>query len=264
MKNLFFALSILAFAFSCNKNQTEKTVTVKNDSSDIKKDSIQITIDSLIVEDSARYSKTFSAEYRQKLLTFTGLQKNVLDSLYFGELRLKEKPMTDFSTESIKARMTENMKQYLAESGAEDDYVNREYKQTWDEISDMKVLSHTKDFLTINYNGYGFSGGAHGYGYELYKVADLKNQSILQLSDIVAATKINWQPILLKHVDRELLFDENITANKNFYFDNQSLTFIYNQYEIAPYAAGIIEIKLPFSEIKQYLKPEFKKRLNIN
>lgn len=264
MKNLAFTVTLIAFAVSCNKTSTEKIENLKKDSVEIKKDSLQISVDSLIVEDSARYSKTFSAEYRQKLLTFKGLQTQVLDSLYFGELLLKEKPMKDFSNENIKKRMTENMKTYLSESGAEDEYVNREFEQTWDQYSDMKVLSQTKDFLTVNYNGYGFSGGAHGYGYDLYKVVDLKNQSIVQLSDIIDSSKINWKPILLKHVDREVLFDENITANNNFYFDDQSLTFIYNQYEIGPYAVGIIEIKVPFSEIKEALKPEFKKRLNIN
>jgi len=264
MKNLLFTITLTVLAVSCNKTTAEKTENLKKDSVEIKKDSLQISVDSLIVEDSARYSKTFSAEYRQKLLTFKGLKKQVLDSLYFGELLLKEQPMQNFSKENIQKRMTENMKNYFSESGTEDEYINREFEQTWDQYSDMKILSHTENYLTVNYNGYGFSGGAHGYGYDLNKTVDLKNQSIVHLSDIVDGSKVKWQPVLLKHVEKEILFDENITANSNFYFDKNSITFVYNQYEIGPYAVGIIEIKVPFSEIKQALKPEFKKRLNIN
>ncbi|KQT18398.1 hypothetical protein ASG31_06655 [Chryseobacterium sp. Leaf404] len=264
MKNIVFTFAVIALAASCNKNKTEHTTTSKNDTVQIKKDSLQIIVDSLVVEDSARYSKNFSAEYRQKILTFKGLQKQVLDSLYLGELLLKEKPMHDYTSENIKMRMTENMKKYLSDNAAEKEYADREYAMTWDQVSDMKVFAQTKDFLTVNYNGYGFSGGAHGYGYDLYKTVDLKKQTILQLSDFIEISKLNWKPVLLKHADKEMLFDENISANDNFYFDNQSITFVYNQYEIGPYAAGIIEIKVPFSEIKQYLKPEFQKRLNIN
>ncbi|KQS92164.1 DUF3298 and DUF4163 domain-containing protein [Chryseobacterium sp. Leaf394] len=264
MKKIAVALSVFALFASCKKNVAQTQVTKTEDSIKIEKQNPELTIDSLLVHDSAKISKNLSAEFRQKLLTFEGLEKKVLDSLYFGELLLKDQPMEDFSKEKILQRMNDNMKNYFAETKTgEEDFV-REYKQTWDQISDMKVFSKTKDYLTIQYNGYGFSGGAHGYGYDLYKVVDLKNQSVIQLSDLIDSSKITWKPILLKHVDREMLFDENITANNNFYFDSNSLTFIYNQYEIGPYAAGIIEIKVPFSEIKQALKPEFKKRLNIN
>ncbi|MBC7556889.1 MAG: DUF3298 domain-containing protein, partial [Chryseobacterium sp.] len=42
-----------------------------------------------------------------------------------------------------------------------------------------------------------------------------------------------------------------------------TLYFVYGQYEIAPYSSGIIKIDILFSEISQYLMPEFKKENNI-
>ena len=57
----------------------------------------------------------------------------------------------------------------------------------------------------------------------------------------------------------DLLFDKRIPLNNNFYFDKTSLHFVYGQYEIAPYSSGIIKIDIPFSEISQDLKSEFKK-----
>jgi deoxyribodipyrimidine photolyase len=53
------------------------------------------------------------------------------------------------------------------------------------------------------------------------------------------------------------------TLNDNFYFDQDHLYFLYNQYEITAYAAGPVLIKVPFSAIQTILKSEFKKRLGI-
>ena len=265
MKHLLGVLMIAGLFSACDKKETNKPLQTKTeDTLKVKKDSVALSVDSLSVTDSIRLSKSFTAEFSKKVLTFKGLKKQVLDSLYVNELFMEKKPMKDYSKESILERINEKKKNYFSEISADNDFVNRDWEQYWEEISDMKIHSQTKDFLTVNYSGYGYGGGAHGYSYDLYKTVDLKNQSIIQLSDIVDEAKIKWQPILLKHVDKEMLFDENITANRNFYFDNQFITFIYNQYEIAPYASGIIEIKIPFSEIKQALKPDFKKRLNIN
>ena len=54
-----------------------------------------------------------------------------------------------------------------------------------------------------------------------------------------------------------------LSYNQNFYFDSQGITFVYGQYEIAPYAAGIIPIHIPYSKIMEALKPDFKNRMDI-
>ena len=63
--------------------------------------------------------------------------------------------------------------------------------------------------------------------------------------------KIN---ILTKNVT---LFDED------YYFDKDKITFVYNQYEITAYAAGVVYITLNFKDIKDQLKPGFIKQYNI-
>ena len=61
----------------------------------------------------------------------------------------------------------------------------------------------------------------------------------------------------------ELLLVDQIPLNDNFYFDKENLYFLYNQYEIAPYAAGPVLIKIPFKEIKPLLTAVFKSSLNL-
>lgn len=79
--------------------------------------------------------------------------------------------------------------------------------------------------------------------------------------------KVDWNKILMKNFknpdQKEMLLVDKIPVNNNFYFDSQNITFVYNQYEITAYAAGVVEISIPFSELKPYLKPEFISRNNI-
>ena len=126
--------------------------------------------------------------------------------------------------------------------------------------------------LTIKYSGDGFTGGAHGYYYEFYKVFDLQTKKTLQLADVLSDKNPKiWSKILMDHFlkndlengQSEMLLVKEIPLNDNFYFDQDHLYFLYNQYEITAYAAGPVLIKVPFSAIQTILKSEFKKRLGI-
>ena len=61
----------------------------------------------------------------------------------------------------------------------------------------------------------------------------------------------------------EMLLVKKIPLSNNFYFDDENLYFLYNQYEITAYAAGTVLIKIPFSDIKPLLTDAFKNRQNL-
>ena len=67
----------------------------------------------------------------------------------------------------------------------------------------------------------------------------------------------------LENGQAEMLLVKEIPLNNNFYFDQENLYFLYNQYEITAYAAGTVLIKIPFTEIKPLLTPEFKASLKL-
>ena len=77
----------------------------------------------------------------------------------------------------------------------------------------------------------------------------------------LARNEINGKPktITLAKVT-EIIEKE---GQKIFYFDKENLYFLYNQYEITAYAAGPVLIKIPFSDIKLMVKPEFLKRIAV-
>lgn len=262
MKKIFIPiLAAAVWLVSCNKTETQNTAS-DSDQTALQKDSNSLQTDSIKVADSLVLSKTLTVDFKQKVLLFSGLDKQVLDSLYKDEI----KPQEDYSKANIEAALNENMTKYFNENKENVKDYMPDFKQTWDRFSEMKVFSNENDFLTIKFTGYGFSGGAHGYAYENYKIADLKNQKKIQLEDIVEVSKVDWNDVLLKQTDSDkfMIFEPGkLSYNQNFYFDSQGITFVYGQYEIAPYAAGIIPIHIPYSKIMKALKPDFKNRMDI-
>lgn len=270
MKPFFLIISIIALGLVSCKENTAKSTGQKENSIKTEKAIAKPTFsyDSLAVEDSVKVTPNLTLQFRKKVLTFSGLEKKVLDSLYKGELFVKDSVLADYSAESIKKAIEVKKQNYFKEYKEGLDDYSPEYPQIWDQVSTMDVYSKQNDYLTIQYTGYGFSGGAHGYAYENYKIVDLKNQNKVELKDLVSnPEKVDWHSILMKHFpskeQKEMVLVDKISANNNFYFDEKNLHFVFGQYEIAAYAAGIIDVAVPFSEISNTLNPEFKKRMNL-
>lgn len=269
MKN-FFALSTIFFLsfISCNKekNTVESTSQVPEKTVSTPE---KFAIDSIKVDDSLKIDKNLTIAFKSKLLVFPQIKDSILlDSIYAKE--------NIHSTNYSKANLTKELEAkkaafYTETKDGLKDY-KPDFKQTWNNNSDMNVFSNQNDLLTIKYSGDGFTGGAHGYYYEFYKVFDLKNNKTLHLSDILSEQdpKI-WSRILMDNFlkndlgkgQAEMLLVKEIPLNENFYFGKDHLYFLYNQYEITAYAAGPVLIKVPFSAIKPLLKSEFKTRLGL-
>lgn len=127
-------------------------------------------------------------------------------------------------------------------------------------------------FVSDNYVKAGFlmdtyTGGAHGnINFTTYMV-DVKTTAVVRLEDIctdIPQLEKRAEVIFRKTYginpaanlsEEGFWFTDNVFhLNRNFSFENKTLTFIFNQYEIAPYSMGIFYIELPFSEINDLLK----------
>jgi hypothetical protein len=49
---------------------------------------------------------------------------------------------------------------------------------------------------------------------------------------------------------------EDIVPNNNFWLDRENIHYTYNQYEIAPYAMGVIDVSVPYSGLSDILLPD--------
>ena len=98
---------------------------------------------------------------------------------------------------------------------------------------------------------YSYTGGAHGMNTETCLVFSLETGDRLGLEDIFREDSMSALPgLLMKHVseafedpsDSGYLLVTDIPATENFSISDSGITFIYNPYEIAAYAAGTIRI----------------------
>lgn len=266
MKNFILTSVIAIFAlYSCNK---EKNIASDSQNTSPKTDSV-FSVDSVKVKDSAKLDKNLTALFESKVLVFPHIEnKTLLDSIYADE-NFKNQ---EYSASGLLNALNDKKKEFFDETKESLKDWKPDFEQTWESRSNMEIFSNQNELLTLKYSGDGFTGGAHGYYFENYKVFDLKNKKKLQLSDIITNpdSKI-WNRILMDNFlindlgkgQSEMLLVKEIPLNNNFYFDQKNLYFLYNQYEITAYAAGTVLIKIPLSDIKSVLTPELKTRINL-
>lgn len=131
----------------------------------------------------------------------------------------------------------------------------------------VQVYFNAPDLLTLGYTDYSYTGGAHGMYATTVVSYDLKNERVLKLSDILlpgyveAVSKALAKAVRTKYNLGDstplstFLFEEDIAPNDNYGFTDKGVFFVYAPYEIAPYAAGEIELFVAFDKIMDYVDP---------
>jgi len=138
------------------------------------------------------------------------------------------------------------------------------------------VIYYNKGGYTVyRINNYGFTGGAHGITRINYIVFDTENGVKLNKEDIFSE---GYEEKLSGLIDKKLrelfeipaekslqdggFFEGKVQANDNIFMNMKGLGFLYNQYEIAPYSYGQIEVFFTYEEIETIIAPGFRKPLN--
>jgi hypothetical protein len=129
--------------------------------------------------------------------------------------------------------------------------------------SKSRVIWQNADYLSVNLDFYGYTGGAHGYGGVGYATYNLNTGKSLEVTEVVKDTAA-LVPLLEKafvaakneasgeqYQLADLLFPEfkhlPVPAH-NFCISEKGLHFAYNPYEVAAYAIGITEILIKWEE----------------
>ncbi len=133
------------------------------------------------------------------------------------------------------------------------------------------IVFFNKSVLSFSQDFYEYTGGAHGIHGTYLKSIDLKTLKEIKLADIFKQEKLQQltnriRAKLLKMMeegggDKSYFFDfEKIENTDNFFITDKGIKFIYNVYEIASYAAGMFEVEIPYNEIEDLLREDFKQR----
>ena len=105
------------------------------------------------------------------------------------------------------------------------------------------------------------SGAAHGMFDDTYKIFDLNKQRLLNYYDLFKVEKEELQPILwnqlmTQYEDPDAFWDFHVSDNisREDKDGETYYVFHYAPYSIAPFAFGVIDIKVPSYKLSNYLR----------
>ena len=116
----------------------------------------------------------------------------------------------------------------------------------------------SQDYITMYITGYNYTGGAHGIPFEYGETFLMGNGHRLQWKDYTRKGEY-MRPTISKHIDSDY-FEDNHKIQPLPYWcpwlRGNKVVFKYSAYEIAPFAAGMPEAEVPYTELQEYLEPQ--------
>ena len=138
----------------------------------------------------------------------------------------------------------------------------------WDKRKETRIMHNEHDVLTLEIYDYGYTGGAHGLSVSRYLSIDLKNGHIFTLDEIFREDYRNdLRDIINAQARRQYglergqslveagFWNESIEPSENYYITRDGIGFYYNQYEVAPYALGPVNIFVKYRDLNRILHP---------
>jgi hypothetical protein len=131
-----------------------------------------------------------------------------------------------------------------------------------------RVTFNKNNILSIPMTFYSYTGGAHGLTNQNSKNISLKTGNEIKLGNIFKIG-VNYRDIIIEEIKKQMSSNPSIYFNEAldkinempddqpFYIVNGGIVVYYGLYEIAPYASGIREFKIPFSLFPDDIEAEF-------
>ena len=244
----FLAVLLLFLTVSCtnSENNTIKISNVKSETS-------------IPLFDGAPYSLSLSVE--------VDWPTEASDNVALEKIQLL---ISDFMfristmdvNEGIK-HFTSDVTAYYREENdgmAEDIEDQWSFMLNWEENLEGKLLPAYNGMASYLRYLYIYSGGAHGMDALSGKTFFLDSGNVV--TEDVLFTEGYEERLtealrahLLDDIEYpDILFDTEITPSENFYITQEGITYIYQRYEVGPYAMGIIEVTVPWNEIQDILR----------
>ena len=127
-------------------------------------------------------------------------------------------------------------------------------------------IAQKEKLATFAISFYDYEGGAHGIEGNRYFTIDLTTRHILTLNDLFnekdlpKVKTLLWEQYNNSNKEYEpVIGADNFNLSNNIYLDSRGVHFIYDIYEIAPYAAGEQDLLLYFGQLEELFKAEFKR-----
>lgn len=167
---------------------------------------------------------------------------------------------------------SENLLQYAQEqhlSGSEPNFYS------YSNYQELGVGRHDSRLVSLMVLSSVYSGGAHPGTVQTAWNLDMENQKILTLEDVIyeegARELANMVQLTIEDKFLDLgegaLFEDYADTIQSafsygsmtpyWYFNDTGLVIFFNQYELGPYAAGIIKAEVPYESLNGILREEY-------
>ncbi len=184
------------------------------------------------------------------------MQKGITDLLFGNELETIdiEYAMKAYNSRSVDFYRQDNL-EYL-----EDIEEEWSFMMDWSESINGSFLDPYKGMVSYLKYAYGYSGGAHGMDVLTCRTFDLKTGEQIFEEDLFKRgyedrlTEALRANLLSSYEDHDMFFETDITPSDEFYLTSEGITYIYQRYEIGPYAIGIIDVLVPWKEIQDIIR----------
>lgn len=173
----------------------------------------------------------------------------------------------DFNTDST--NLHDYARDYVEEYGTDLFYSHSNYQQ-------LGVARHDEAVVSLIVVSSLYSGGSHPNSVQVAYNLDIANQRLLTLEDVIEEKSAPELAKLVRAgvdekfavidggnglfedygdtIDNSMLYG-NMTPY--WYLNDEGLVIFYNQYELGPYAAGIIKVELPYDTLGGILREEY-------
>lgn len=157
---------------------------------------------------------------------------------------------------------------YASMSKEEDSYF-----PSYSVIENVAIYRMDSHVVSLCENFYEYTGGAHGMNGISGSTFDVESGEKLQLNDIltdpqgfydkaleyiIAQVEENYGEALFQDYEETIRTDTFGETPASWYLDNTGIVIDYALYQIAPYAAGMPSVTLPYDEFAEYIKEDYR------
>lgn len=293
MKFFLFIIFIGVLSFSC---KNKKTIDLKNDTSDqlVNTDSIRNDIDTVQINRiepiAILEAKDIGWEFDKFSIDTTICPKDTVGGRFSFQIAVVYPIHTTSSVnlEPIQKTFTKIVAQTdtidnIQEAFKEviDRYVNLKNSNE-DDLDGETLLNNyyslavsaryiSQDIITVSMYASSYEGGAHNIFVDYYYNIATSNGDVIDEQLLFVP---NYEDSLAELIQKEIKRRNNLAnesdhinllgsltdvkPNKNFYFENTGITYLYNVYEIAGFVYGPIEIHIPYDKIIPLVKEQYR------
>lgn len=180
--------------------------------------------------------------------------------------------LSGLPNKEVEKKLNEQFKQDTLDFAASlENYAKADYENSKKDASYQFIKYEASVEYSVRYNKdnilsiialyYQYTGGAHGTTNQVCYNIDLSTGKNLLVSDLFSQG-FNYKEVLVNEVlagieeEQIIYFDDakqtvqDMNENVRYYIEDGHIVIYYSQYEIAPFASGIPEFKIPFSKLK--------------